>query len=102
MLKRAWQEKVPIACKTEKTPTSVEFDFSPRELSVDNTSRVRLLIVKQYVSWFIGYHFLQALDHCNARLVSRVMKGNVFWVKVRKIVVEVFLHSEQLIVVTPR
>ena len=46
MLKRAWQEKVPIACKTEKTPASVEFDFSPRELSVDNMSRVRLLIVK--------------------------------------------------------
>ena len=46
MLKRAWKEKVPIACKTEKTPASVEFDFFPRELSVDIISRVRLLIVK--------------------------------------------------------
>lgn len=46
MLKRAWQEKVPIACKTEKTLASLEFDFSPRQLSVDDISRVRLLIVK--------------------------------------------------------
>ena len=46
MLKTAWQEKVPIAYKIEKTPASVEFDFSPRQLSVDNISRVRLLIVK--------------------------------------------------------
>ena len=44
MLKRAWQEKVPIACETKKTPASVEFDFSPRQLSVDNISRVRLLV----------------------------------------------------------